>query len=102
IEAVLQPWIHFSDTIYLNTNENDRKANWVPVRDYRYAALMKERYPLHNYRRSARIMKDLRAIKTPLEIEVMQKAIDITDETFRHLLKFIRPGVMEYEIEAEI
>lgn len=102
IEGMLQPWIHFSDTIYLNTNENDRKANWVPVRDYRYAALMKERYPLHNYRRSARIMKDLRAIKTPLEIEVMQKAIDITDETFRNLLKFIRPGVMEYEIEAEI
>ena len=102
IDGMLQPWLHFSDTIYLNTNENDRKANWVPVRDYRYAAMMKERYPLHNYRRSARIMKDLRAIKTALEIEVMQKAIDITDNTFRGLLQFIKPGVMEYEIEAEI
>ncbi|MDE3182914.1 MAG: aminopeptidase P family protein [Bacteroidota bacterium] len=102
LEGLLQQWIHLTDTIYLNTNENDRKANEVPVRDYRYAAYMCERYPLHNYKRSARIMKELRAIKTPLEIEVMQKAIDITDNTFRRLLKFIQPGVMEYEIDAEI
>jgi Xaa-Pro aminopeptidase len=102
LEGLLQQWIHLTDTIYLNTNENDRKANEVPVRDYRYAAYMRERYPLHNYKRSARIMKELRAIKTPLEIEVMQKAIDITDNTFRRLLKFIKPGVMEYEIDAEI
>ena len=102
LEGLLQPWIHLSDTIYLNTNENDRKANEVPVRDYRFAASMRERYPLHNYRRSAKIMKELRAIKTPLEIEVIQKAIDITEATFRRLLKFIKPGVMEYEIDAEI
>ncbi len=102
IEAMLQGWIHVSDTIYLNTNENDRKANWVPVRDYRYAELMKQHYPLHNYKRSAKILKDLRAIKTAMEVEVLQKAMDITDTTFRRLLKFIKPGVMEYEIEAEI
>jgi len=47
-------------------------------------------------------MKELRGIKTKLEVEVLQKAIDITDNTFRRLLKFIKPGVMEYEIEAEI
>ena len=102
IEALLQGWIHLADTIYLNTNENDRQANWVPVRDYRYAELMKQRYPLHNYKRSAKILKELRAIKTALEVEVMQQAMDITDNTFRRLLKFIKPGVMEYEIEAEI
>lgn len=102
LDAALQTWIHLADTIYLNTNENDRKANLVPVRDYRYAQEMKERYPLHNYKRSARIMKDLRAIKTPQEVEVLQQAIDITRETFIDLLKFIRPGVMEYEIEAKI
>ncbi|MFZ4057704.1 MAG: aminopeptidase P N-terminal domain-containing protein [Ferruginibacter sp.] len=102
IDGLLQPWIHLADTIYLNTNENDRKANLVPVRDYRYAAEMKVRYPLHQYRRSARILKDLRAIKTAEEVEVMQQAINITDTTFRRLLQFIRPGVMEYEIEAEI
>ena len=102
LDGMLQPWIHLADTIYLNTNENDRKANLVPVRDYRFATDMLSRYPLHNYKRSARILKELRAIKSPLEIEVMQKAIDITDNTFRRLLKFIKPGVMEYEIDAEI
>ncbi len=102
LDATLQPWIHWTDTIYLNSNENDRKANTVPVRDYRYAEMMKQRYPLHNYRRSAKILKDLRGIKTALEVDVMQKAIDITDNTFRHLLQFIKPGVIEYEIEAEI
>lgn len=102
LDGFLQQWIHLADNIYLNTNENDRKANEVPLRDYRYAASMRERYPLHNYKRSAKILKDLRAIKTPLEVEVIQKAIDITDHTFRRLLKFIKPGVMEYEIDAEI
>lgn len=102
VDAMLQPWIHFADTIYLNTNENDRKANLVPVRDYRYAEMIKQRFPLHQYKRSAKIMKELRAVKTPLEIEVLQKAIDITDITFRRVMQLIKPGIMEYEIEAEI
>lgn len=103
LEGMLQPWIHLADNIYLNTNENDRKANHpIQVRDYRFIAEMQNRYPLHTYRRSAKIMKELRAVKTPLEIEVMQRAMDITQVTFERLLKFIRPGVMEYEIEAEI
>ena len=102
LDGLLQPWIHQADTIYLNTNENDRKANLVPVRDYRYAAAMKERYPLHNYKRSAKILKELRAVKSALEVEVIQKAIDITENAFRRLLQFIKPGITEYEIEAEI
>lgn len=102
LEAPLQTWIHLADKIYLNTNENDRKANLVPVRDYRYAEAMRSRYPLHAYRRSAKLMKELRAVKSPLEVEVVKRAIDITHQTFLRLLKFIRPGVMEYEVEAEI
>jgi Xaa-Pro aminopeptidase len=102
LDGLLQPWIHLSNTIYLNTNENDRKASLVPVRDYRYAKMMRQRYPLHNYKRSAIILKELRAIKTALEVEVIQKAIDITETAFRRLLSFIKPGVMEYEIEAEL
>jgi len=102
LEGSLQPWIHLADTIYLDANENDRKASLIRTRDYRYADELKARYPLHNYERSAKVMKELRAIKTSLEIEVLQKAIDITENTFRRLLKFIKPGVMEYEIEAEI
>jgi Xaa-Pro aminopeptidase len=102
LDGLLQAWIHLAETIYLNTNENDRKANLVPVRDYRYAAEMRNRYPLHAYERSARIMKDLRAIKSKWEVEVLQQAIDITEKTFRRLLGFIKPGVWEHEIEAEI
>jgi Xaa-Pro aminopeptidase len=102
LEGLLQPWIHLADNIYLNTNENDRKASLIPVRDYRYAEAMRARYPLHNYERSARIMRDLRAIKSKYEVQVMQHACDITEKTFRRLLKFIRPGVWEHEIEAEI
>ncbi len=102
LEGLLQPWIHLSDIIYLNTNENDRKSNLLAVRDYRYVESMKLRYPLHEYRRSARLMKELRAIKTMEEVEVIQRAIDITDNTFRHLLEVIRPGIFEYEIEAEL
>ena len=102
LDSLLQPWIHLADTIYLDTNENDRKASLVRTREYRYVDDIKDRYPLHNFQRAAKIMKGLRAIKTALEIDVLQKAIDITETTFRRLLKFIRPGVMEYEIEAEI
>jgi Xaa-Pro aminopeptidase len=102
LEAPLQTWIHLADNIYLNSNENDRKSNSVPVRDYRYAKEMRDKYPLHNYRRSARLLKDLRGVKSSAEIEVVQKAVDITKNTFDRVLKFVRPGVMEYEIEAEI
>jgi len=102
LEGLLQPWVHLSDTIYLDTNENDRKSVAVQTREYRFVEEMKTRYPLHQYERAARIMTELRAVKTAWEIEVMQTAIDITEKTFRRLLQFIKPGVMEYEIEAEI
>ncbi len=102
LEAFLQPLIHLADNIYLDSNENDRKASLVRTRDYRLIDEMKSRYPLHNYLRAAKIFKDLRGIKTKEEVVVMQRACDITENTFRHLLKFIKPGVMEYEIEAEI
>lgn len=102
IDALLQGWIHLADTIYLDTNENDRKSVTPRSRDYRFVDETKSRYPLHNYARAAKIMKELRGIKTKEEVEVIQRAIDITDLTFRRLLGFIKPGVMEYEIEAEI
>ena len=102
LDALLQSWMHAAETVYLNSNEHDRKSVYVPTRDYRYAKEMQERYPLHQYKRSALILKELRAIKSPLEVEVLQKAIDITDKTFRNILKLVQPGIMEYEIEAEI
>ncbi len=102
IDALLQTWIHLADNIYLDSNENDRKANLVRSREYRFIDEMKVRYPLHNYCRAAKIFGKLRSIKTKEEVEVIQKAIDITENTFRRLLGFIKPGVMEYEIEAEL
>lgn len=102
LDGMLQPMIHLADNIYLNTNENDRKANLLAVRDYRYAQEMMARYPLHNYKRSARIMRDLRAVKSAAEVAVMQQAVDITEKAFRRLLQFITPGVWENQIEAEI
>eukprot|EP00611_Tribonema_gayanum_P001521 TRINITY_DN11118_c0_g1_i1.p1 TRINITY_DN11118_c0_g1~~TRINITY_DN11118_c0_g1_i1.p1 ORF type:complete len:419 (+),score=0.67 TRINITY_DN11118_c0_g1_i1:102-1259(+) len=102
LDALLQTWVHLADHVYLDTNENDRKASQIRSRDYRFVDEMKERYPLHTYHRAARIMRSLRAIKTKEEVAVLQKAVDITDHTFRRLLGFIRPGIMEYEIEAEI
>ena len=102
IDALLQPWIHLAETIYLDTNENDRKASLIRSRDYRYVQEMQERYPLHQYDRAARIMRELRGVKTKYEVEVIKKAIEITHSTFTRVMKFIKPGVMEYEIEAEI
>jgi Xaa-Pro aminopeptidase len=102
IEALLQTWVHLADIIYLDSNENDRKASLIQTREYRFISEMKARYPLHQYDRAAKIMKEVRGIKSKAEVEVLQKAIDITDKTFRRLLKFVKPGVMEYEIEAEI
>ncbi|MFY8091516.1 MAG: aminopeptidase P family protein, partial [Chitinophagaceae bacterium] len=102
IDAMLQVWMHLAENVYLDTNENDRKASLIRTREYRFIDEMKQRYPLHNYQRAAPILKNLRAIKTKEEIVVTQQAIDITNNTFRHLLRFIKPGVMEYEIEAEI
>ena len=102
IETLLQTWIHLADNIYLSTNENDRKSSYIRNRNHRYVEKLRTNYPLHNYFRAAKIMRELRAVKTKEETEVLQKAIDITETTFRRLLQFIKPGVFEYEIEAEI
>ena len=102
LDGMLQQWIHLADAIYLDSNENDRKNNLVRSAEYRFIDEMKSRYPLHQYLRAAKILKDLRGIKTKEEIVVIQKSIDITEVAFKRLLQFIKPGVFEYEIEAEI
>src|SRR5204863_1394979 len=83
LDALLQPWVHLAETVYLNTNENDRKSSLIETRDYRFANQFMQRYPLHKYERAARILRDLRAIKTAEEIEVLKQAISITDKAFR-------------------
>lgn len=90
-----------AEFIYLNTNEHYRAEVAVETRDSRFIQWCKERYPLHKYERIAPIMSRLRAVKSKEELNQMQVACDITNTAFRRVLKFVKPGVKEYEIEAE-
>jgi Xaa-Pro aminopeptidase len=102
LDAMLQAWIHHAEYIYLDTNENDRLDTTIPRIDLQYVQDLMKRYPLHKYERAALIMKELRAIKTKQEVAVMQEAVDITHKALLRVCRFIKPGVFEHEIEAEI
>ena len=90
-----------AERIYLNQNEHLRAVTTVQTCDDRFRLACKAKYPNHNYERLAPIMRVLRPIKSDLEISTMQHACDITEKGFRRILDFVKPGVMEYEIEAE-
>ena len=102
LNTVLRPLIIRSENIYLNTNEHVRAAAVVETRDMRFVKWCRQAFPLHHYERLAPIMQDLRAVKAPAEIELIKKACRITEKAFRRVLGFVRPGVWEYEVEAEI
>jgi Xaa-Pro aminopeptidase len=91
-----------AQNVYLNTNENDRSGDTTESGEFKFATKLKSRYPLHNYLRSAPIMSSLRSVKSQYEVELLKKACEITEKGFRRLLKFVKPGVWEYEIEAEL
>ena len=91
-----------ADGIYLNTNEHLRANNEVQTREDRFIKKVKQDYPGHRTYKSAPIMHKIRSIKDPIEIELMQKACDITKAGVNRLLKFIKPGVWEHHIEAEL
>ncbi|MFA6275478.1 MAG: aminopeptidase P family protein [Pedobacter sp.] len=101
-DNILHSIIHYAEYVYINLNENDRYAHSIPYRDIRFIKELREKYPLHKYERAAPLMRDLRAIKSEIEVELTQKACDITNDAFRRVLKFVKPNVFEYEIEAEI
>jgi Xaa-Pro aminopeptidase len=100
--AVFPMLMNWCSNVYLNLNENDRFRSEVVYRDLRFANELRANYPAHNYERSAPIMKALRSVKSEEEIKMISEAISITNKAFRRILGFIKPGVMEYEIEAEI
>lgn len=102
LDALLQGWIHHAEFIYLDSNENDRLDTSIPRIDLLAVRELMNRFPLHKYERAAVIMKELRAIKTRHEVAVMQEAVNITHKALLRVCKFIRPGVYEHEIEAEI
>ena len=99
--TVLESLMSETKNVYLNSNEHLRANKEAETREDRFVKWCKNKYPSHNYQKSAPIMHDIRSIKNPIELDLMQKACDITEKTFRRVLNFVNPGVWEYEIEAE-
>ncbi|WP_027076629.1 aminopeptidase P family protein [Maribacter antarcticus] len=91
-----------ADTIYFNTNEHYRQAVVNETREDRFIKKTKEQYPAHKVAKSNPILQEIRGIKEPEELELMQTACNITGKGFRRLLGFVKPGVWEHEIEAEL
>ncbi len=88
--------------VYLNSNEHNRAVIEVETRDARFIRDCQGRYPLHDYQRLARLMRQLRSVKSDVEVALLRKAGEITNSGFRRVLKFVRPGVGEGEVEAEL
>jgi Xaa-Pro aminopeptidase len=101
-KTVLRSLMAEAEHVYLNTNEHVRAVVETETRDARFLKWCMNEYPMHKYERSAPLMHSLRAIKQQTEIELIQQACNITEKGFRRLLGFIKPGVWEYEIEAEL
>jgi len=101
IDATLHRLILQTRNIYLNTNEYVRADNSVQTRDSRFIKNCIAKYPLHNYERLAPLMHRLRIRKDKEEIKMLQQACDITESGFRRALNFVKPGVGEWEVEAE-
>jgi Xaa-Pro aminopeptidase len=99
----LQQFLIFpAQNVYLTTNEHTRHSVETETRDDRFRKEMQHRFPLHTYQRSAPILHKIRAIKEKTEIELLRHACGITEKGFRRLLSFVKPNVMEYEIESEL
>jgi Xaa-Pro aminopeptidase len=90
-----------TESVYLNTNEHYRAKIETETREARFVKWLQQKYPAHTYLRSQPILQRLRSIKEPQEITLMQEACNITEKGFRRILNFVKPGVAEYEIEAE-
>lgn len=90
-----------ADTIYFNTNEHYRANIETETREARFIKVTKERFPAHSWAKSNPILQRLRSVKDPIEIDLLQKACNITEKGFRRVLDFVNPGVWEFEIEAE-
>ncbi|WP_417355826.1 aminopeptidase P family protein [Flavobacterium sp.] len=100
-EKVLFEVMTYCDTMYINTNEHYRSSVETETREARFVKWWKEKYPAHQVAKSNPILQRLRSIKESEELDLLQKACDITEKGFRRVLSFTKPGVMEYEIEAE-
>lgn len=102
INMLLRELMQWADFVYLNTYEYPKYSNEVQSRDLRFALQLKQDFPMHTFERSAPILVELRMIKSEAEIMLIKKAIQITNKAFRRMLKFTKPNVMEYQIQAEM
>lgn len=100
--TVMPMLMNHAQQVFVNINENDRFLSDVPYRELRFAKEMQNRWPAHTFVRSGAIMAQLRSVKNDIEIKLIQKAIDITEKAFRRVMRFVKPGVWEFEIEAEV
>ena len=101
-EPTLKEITSQNNGIYLNKNEHYRNNSETQTREDRFISKFKKEYPTHSVYRSNPILQHIRSIKDPLEINQIKRACDITEMGFRRILKFIKPGIWEYEIEAEL
>lgn len=101
-EKIMKPFFFQAEHLYLNSNEHTRRYIDVQTAQDRFNKSIIKKYPLHKFERSAPIMQKIRAVKSTQEIELIQQACDITEKGFRRILGFVKPGVWEYEIEAEL
>jgi Xaa-Pro aminopeptidase len=101
-KKTLNELMTYVDTMYINTNEHYRASVETETREARFVKWWKETYPAHSVARSNPILQRIRSVKEPEEIALIQHACDITEKGFRRLLPFVKPGVAEYEIEAEL
>ena len=101
-EPALKSLMTYCDKVFVNLNENDRSENVVPYKDIRFTNELKYNYPAHEIKRLGPIMAKLRSVKHPVEVDLIKQACNITRDAFNRVLKFMKPGVMEYEVEAEI
>tara|TARA_A100001037_G_scaffold144793_1_gene130861 strand:- start:29 stop:1216 length:1188 start_codon:yes stop_codon:yes gene_type:complete len=102
LDKIIDSFTSLCSGVYLNKNIHSRAASKVETRDDRFRKALISKYPTINILEIAPYMHELRSIKSKHEISLMQKACDITEKGFRRILSFIKPGIMEYEIEAEI
>ena len=100
-ESILHRLMAEAEVIYLNDNQHTRANSPVETREMRENARIRAKYPNHRIGRSAPILHRIRSIKHDDEVLQMQRACDITKAGFDRVLQFVKPGVMEYEIEAE-
>jgi Xaa-Pro aminopeptidase len=102
LDPILASIMMYSENIYLNLPELPKFIAEIPNRNLRFAQNLKMKFPAHHYERLAPIMRDLRAVKSEEEIALISKACNITRDAFKRVLKSVKPGMMEYEVEAEI